>query len=59
MSINTGDADAAYGELLDHVGHEIACVTYGDGANVAIECETCGTVLLDADKPGTEVGAYA
>lgn len=39
-----------YEDLAEHVGHEIVCVEYGDGANVAVECETCGTVLLDFDK---------
>jgi len=46
-----------YEDLKRHVGHEIVCVTYGDGpndqspANVAVECETCNEVLLDFDKP--------
>jgi hypothetical protein len=44
----------SYGELLAHVGHEIKCVTYGepgDPQNVAIECETCSTVLIDYNRP--------
>jgi len=44
----------SYGELLTHVGHEIKCVTYGepgDPQNVAIECETCSTVLVDFNRP--------
>ncbi|MBP1308992.1 hypothetical protein JOD82_002012 [Paenibacillus sp. 1182] len=39
-----------YKELIHHVGHEIACVTYGENDNVAIECETCNCVLIDYDK---------
>jgi len=45
-------------ELKKHFGHKLSCVFYGpdhayeyDPANVAIECETCGEVLLDFDKP--------
>lgn len=39
-----------YKELIDHVGHKIVCVTYGENDNVAIECETCNYVLIDYDK---------
>lgn len=51
----------SYEDLIEHVGHEIVCVTYGgkltpdgatiDAVNVAIECETCGCVLVDFDRP--------
>ena len=41
-------------DLFPHVGHKIACVYYGkskkEAYNVAIECETCGQVLLDIDR---------
>lgn len=41
-------------DVLGHVGHKIACVYYGtskeDAYNAAIECETCGVVLLDIDR---------
>lgn len=41
-----------YKELVRHIGHEIACVSYGvKRDNVAIECDTCGETLLDYDKP--------
>ncbi len=43
-----------YDELKRHVGHKIVCVTYGEGQNVAIECEDCNEVLLDYDKDETE-----
>lgn len=43
-----------YDELKRHVGHKITCVTYGEGQNVAIECEDCNEVLLDYDKDETE-----
>jgi hypothetical protein len=45
-----------YEELAYHAGHVIEVVTYGDGANAAIECETCGTVLLDFDRQEVEGG---
>lgn len=39
-------------ELLEHEGHQIECVTYATKlpmykVNVALECVTCGVVLLD------------
>ena len=41
-----------YETLLEHVGHKIEVVTYGElFLNVAIECETCNQVLLSFDKP--------
>lgn len=40
----------SYKELKEHVGHNIVCVQYGNGDNVAIECETCNEVLIDYDK---------
>lgn len=43
-----------YEDLLHHVGHTIVCVAYGDPDephNVAIECETCGEVLMSYDHP--------
>jgi hypothetical protein len=46
----------SYSDLKAHVGHELACVEYGpehehegDPANVAVECNTCGCVLMDFD----------
>ncbi len=39
-------------KLLPHVGHNIACVTYGnsdDPADICIECEDCCTVLVSAE----------
>lgn len=49
--------DNGYEELLRHVGHKVVVVTYGRGEkpwNVALECETCGEVLLDFDEDGAE-----
>lgn len=51
MAINTEDPRACYEDIAAHVGHQLAAVRYGGGVNVAIECETCGQVLLDADEP--------
>jgi len=44
MSVNS------FEELEEHVGHHVEVVTYGVDANVAIECEDCGEVLLDFDR---------
>lgn len=38
-------------KLLSHVGHKLSCVVYGEQENVAVECEDCGTVLIDHDNP--------
>ena len=51
MAINLSDAITVYAGLAEHVGHQIVCVDYAGGENVAIECETCGCVLIDADRP--------
>lgn len=49
-----------YEELRHHLGHQVQVVGYSplpgpfDPVNVAVECVTCGTVLLDADHPEVE-----
>lgn len=43
-----------YKELVHHVGHDLVCVSYADGENVAVECETCNEVLFDYDRPNKE-----
>lgn len=44
----------SYDELREHIGHRVVCVCYGekgkDPANVAVECETCSTVLMDYNQ---------
>ena len=36
--------------LRHHIGHKIACVSYGNPVvNISIECEDCGQVILDTD----------
>ena len=38
--------------LLAHTGHDVKVVTYGDPddpVDVALECDDCNQVLLDAD----------
>jgi hypothetical protein len=42
---------STYEELAGHVGHDIECVTYADGENVAVECVECGCVIIDFDRP--------
>ena len=46
----------SYDDLKAHFGHKIVCVTYGD-QNVAVECETCGEVLLSFDRDEDQPGA--
>jgi len=41
-------------ELSWHIGHDVEVVSYGKGGyiyNIAIECNDCGTVLLDFENP--------
>lgn len=40
-----------YADMLRHAGHDVTVVTYAQGENVAVECETCGEVLVDYDRP--------
>lgn len=43
-----------YKQLKFHVGHHLDCVTYGDSSVpeiIALECVTCGVVLLNSDLP--------
>lgn len=52
MSVHTFD------ELLSHAGHKIECVYYGtehQAVNAAIECITCGQVLINL-SPGQTIG---
>ena len=42
-----------FSELREHVGHKIECVLYGTertAQNAAVECVTCGTVIVDFDE---------
>lgn len=40
-----------FDDLNVHVGHDIECVEYGldSTVNVAVECITCGCVIIDRD----------
>lgn len=40
-----------YEDLAQHVGHQLECVRYGSGQNVAVECLDCCCVLVDFDHP--------
>lgn len=52
------DLKQPFNDLIAHAGHSIDCVTYGypgkDASNVAIECQDCGVVLIDADRPNPD-----
>jgi len=49
------DNDGGFEDLKGHVGHQIECVHYGatrePPVNVALECVTCGCVLIDFNAP--------
>lgn len=51
MGLDLSNDVAIYKGLQFHVGHDIVCVQYAGGENLAIECEDCGLVLLSADMP--------
>lgn len=40
-----------YEQIAEHLGHDIVVAQYGDGVNVAVECETCWCVIVDCDRP--------
>jgi hypothetical protein len=46
----------SYDDLAEHYGHSISVAIYGDGMNVALECENCNEVLLDFDNEDTAEG---
>lgn len=55
MGLNLNDD--LYPQIREHVGHKLVAVVYGsedDPVNVAIECETCYVVLLDANRDPEE-----
>ena len=41
--------DPLFAKIKEHIGHKIVAVMYGN-QNVAIECETCNCVIIDADR---------
>lgn len=46
------DEDTLWNLLLKHRGHNVGIVSYGDPgdpADVCLECEDCGEVILDAE----------
>jgi hypothetical protein len=54
MAIDLSSKRTIYRDITEHLGHHIVAVAYADGVNVAIECEDCSVVLLDADRPDPE-----
>ena len=51
MALDLSTDERLYEGLLRHAGHKITCVSYGGDMNVAIECITCGEILVDQDMP--------
>ena len=58
MSIDISTSARMYRDIHKHTGHKLECVSYGNGVNVAIECVTCGCVLLDADLPMVDMDRF-
>lgn len=40
----------SYEKLHGHLGHRIELVVYGDGEQIAVECEDCNAVLTSEDR---------
>lgn len=62
MGIDLSENGHGYNDLKSHIGHKIVCVGYKyqihfspddkeNPVNVALECEDCGVVLVDFDRP--------
>jgi len=53
MGLPLHDPKECFSELKRHIGHRVVVVGYGRPheapINVAIECESCGEVILDFD----------
>ena len=54
MSLDLSNNRNLYSGIIEHLGHDIEIANYGEGINVAIECATCYTVLIDVDEPEDE-----
>ena len=57
MGLNFTDDKTLYEGITEHFGHELEIASYAGGLNVAIECVTCGSILLDVDAPEDELSA--
>ena len=58
MSIPLYDPRDSFEQMKFHIGHRVTIVGYGptntELANVSMECETCGEVLLSFDEPADD-----
>lgn len=58
MGIDLSENGNGYNDLMEHQGHHLVVVAYGNeekpNVNVAIECETCDCVLVDFDRPAND-----
>ena len=53
MALDLSNSKRLYDGISEHIGHDLEIVSYA-GENVAIECTTCYTVLIDVDEPEDE-----
>jgi transcription antitermination factor NusG len=51
MAIDLSENGQGYSDLKKHIGHKISVVSYGNGENIAIECDDCNTILVVFKKP--------
>ena len=54
MALDLSNNKRLYEGIKEHLGHNIEVGNYADGTNVAIECLTCYSVLVDADLEDCE-----
>jgi len=54
MALDLSNNKRLYDGIKEHLGHELEIADYGDGENVAIECVTCYTVLVDVNEEDCE-----
>ena len=54
MGLDLSNNANLYKGIMEHYGHDIEVANYGEGTNVAIECATCYTVLIDVNLKDCE-----
>jgi len=54
MALDLSNNTNLYKGIMEHYGHDIEVANYADGTNVAIECVTCYTVLIDVNLEDCE-----
>lgn len=42
--------EVLYERMCEHIGHRIEIASYASRENVAVECVTCGCVIVDVNQ---------